>query len=137
MDNLNLEDLEIKYPGISEKEGWLDLHLRRGMKEINDDDFKIEIIKFGMDENDAKNYIQFLVNINDSFEDLSEDSKFFEMLEIRMKYENFSDKESELKELVILGKIEETKIILKEDFQMDSQEVETVITALKFEIKMD
>jgi hypothetical protein len=91
MEKFNLEKLEEKYPGISEKEGWLDLHLKRGMKEINDHDFKIEIIKFGMQEKDANDYIQFLIELNDSIEDVLDDSNIFEMLEIRMKYEDFSE----------------------------------------------
>ncbi len=77
MEKFNFEILEEKYPGISEKEGWLDLHLKRGMKEINDHDFKIEIIKFGMQEKDADNYIQLLIEFNDSIEDAIEDTKLF------------------------------------------------------------
>lgn len=137
MEKFNLETLEQKYPGISEKEGWLDLHLKRGMKEIDDHYFKIEIIKFGMDEKDANDYIQFLIEFNDSIEDIIDDAKMFEMLEIRLKYEGFSDKEEELKKLIISGKIEESERILKDTFQMSVEEIEIVITSLKFEIQED
>lgn len=27
----SIEDIETKYPGISEKDGWLDLHMKRGV----------------------------------------------------------------------------------------------------------
>ena len=144
MEKFNFEILEEKYPGISEKEGWLDLHLKRGMKEINDHDFKIEIIKFGMQEKDADNYIQLLIEFNDSIEDaiedtklFIEDTKLFEMLEIRMKYEHFSEKEDELKKLLLSEKIEESEKLLKETFQMSIEEVEIVIASLKFEINED
>jgi hypothetical protein len=137
MEKFNLETLEQKYPGISEKEGWLDLHLKRGMKEIDDHYFKIEIIKFGMEEKDANDYIQLLIEFNDSFEDIIDDANIFEMLEIRMKYEGFSDIEDELKKLIISGKIEESERILKDTFQMSVEEIEIVIASLKFEIQED
>ena len=137
MEKFNLEMLEEKYPGISEKEGWLDLHLKRGMKEINDHDFKIEIIKFGMQEKDANDYIQFLIELNDSIEDVLDDSNIFEMLEIRMKYEDFSEREDELKKLILSGKKDEAEKLLKDTFQMSIEEVEIVIESLEFEIKED
>lgn len=136
MEKFNLETLEEKYPGIAEKEGWLDLHLKRGMKEINDHTFKIEIIKFGMQDKDADDYIQFLIEFNDSIEDFF-DPKMFEMLEIRMKYEDLSEREDELKKLIISGKIDETKRLLNDTFQMSNEEMEIVITSLKFEIQAD
>lgn len=137
MEKFNLETLEQKYPGISEKEGWLNLHLKRGMKEIDDHYFKIEIIKFGMDENDANDYIQSLIEFNDSVEDFIDDSNLFEMLEIRMKYENFHESEDELKKLMISGNIDDTKKILNDTFQMTIEEIEIVIESLKFEIQKD
>jgi hypothetical protein len=137
MEKFNLEMLEEKYSGISEKEGWLDLHLKRGMKEINDHDFKIEIIKFGMQEKDANDYIQFLIELNDSIEDVLDDSNIFEMLEIRMKYEDFSEREDELKKLILSGKKDEAEKLLKDTFQMSIEEVEIVIESLEFEIKED
>lgn len=137
MEKFNLEILEEKYPRISEKEGWLDLHLKRGMKEINDHDFKIEIIKFGMQENDANDYIQFLIEFNNSIEDTFADNKIFEMLEIRMKYEDLSEREDELKKLLLSGKIDEVERLLKDTFQMSIEEVEIVIVSLKFEMKED
>jgi len=135
MEKFNLETLEEKYSGISEKEGWIDLHLKRGMKEINDHYFKIEIMKFGMQEKDADDYIQFLIELNDSIEDFVDDSKFLEMLEIRMKYEDLSEREEELKKLIVSGKIKESERLLKDTFQMSIEEIEIVITSLKFEIK--
>ena len=137
MEKFNLETLEQKYPGISEKEGWLDLHLKRGTKEIDDHYFKIEIVKFGMEENDANEYIQFLIELNNSVEDFIDDANLFEMLEIRMKYEGYLDREDELKKLIISGKIDETKKILNDTFQMSVEEIEIVITSLKFEIQED
>ena len=135
MEKFNLEQLEEKYPGIAEKEGWIDLHLKRGMKEINDHNFKIEIMKFGMQEKDADNYIQFLVEFNDSIGEICDDSKLFEMLEIRMKYEGLSEREDELKKLILSGKIEESERLLKDTFQMSIEEIEIVIALLKFEIQ--
>lgn len=137
MEKFNLETLEEKYSGISEKEGWIDLHLKRGMKEINDHYFKIEIMKFGMQEKDADDYIQFLIEFNDSIEDFVDDSKFLEMLEIRMKYEDLSEREEELKKLIISGKIDESERLLKDTFQMSIEEIEIVITSLKFEIQQN
>ena len=134
MEKFNLESIEEKYPGISEKEGWIDLHLKRGMKEIDDDYFKIEIIRFGMQEKDANDYLQFLIEFNDSIDDFVDDSKILEMLEIRMKYEDLSDREDELKKLMITGKIDESERILKDTFQMSNEEIEIVISGLKFEI---
>ena len=102
MEKFYLDTLEQKYPGISEKEGWIDLHFKRGTKEIDDQYFKIEIIKFGMEDKDANDYIQFLNEFNDSVEDFLDGANLFEMLEIRMKYEGFSDKEDELKKLIMI-----------------------------------
>ena len=104
------------------------------MKEIDDHYFKIEIIKFGMEEKDANDYIQFLIEFNDSVEDFIDDSNIFEMLEIRMKYEGFLDIEDELKKLIISGKIDESERKLKDTFQMSVEEIEIVISSLKFEI---
>jgi hypothetical protein len=137
MEKFYLDTLEQKYPGISEKEGWIDLHFKRGTKEIDDQYFKIEIIKFGMEDKDANDYIQFLNEFNDSVEDFLDGANLFEMLEIRMKYEGFSDKEDELKKLIISGKIEESERILKDTFQMSFEEIEIVIESLKFEIQED
>jgi hypothetical protein len=137
MEKFNLEILNEKYPGISEKNGWMDLHLKRGMKEINDHDFKIEIIKFGMQENDANDYIKFLIEFNNSIEDTFAENKIFEMLEIRMKYEGLIEREDELKKLILSGKIDEIERLLKDNFQMSSEEVEIVIESLKFEMTED
>ena len=137
MEKFNLEILNEKYPGISEKNGWMDLHLKRGMKEINDHDFKIEIIKFGMQENDANDYIKFLIEFNNSIEDTFAENKIFEMLEIRMKYEGLIEREDELKKLILYGKIDEIERLLKDNFQMSSEEVEIVIESLKFEMTED
>ena len=137
MEKFNLVTLNEKYPGISEKNGWLDLHLKRGMKQINDHDFKIEIIKFGLQENDANDYIQFLIEFNNSVEDTFADNKIFEMLEIRIKYEELTELEYELKKLILCGKIDEAERLLKDTFQMSIEEVEIVITCLKFEITED
>jgi hypothetical protein len=137
MEKFYLDTLEQKYPGISEKEGWIDLHLKRGTKEIDDQYFKIEIIKFGMEEKDANDYIQFLNEFNDSVEDFLDGANLFEMLEIRMKYEGFLEKEDELKKFIISGKIDETKKILNDTFQMSVEEIEIIIESLKFEIQND
>jgi hypothetical protein len=137
MEKFNLVTLNEKYPGISEKNGWLDLHLKRGMKQINDHDFKIEIIKFGLQENDANDYIQFLIEFNNSVEDTFADNKIFEMLEIRIKYEELTELEDELKKLILCGKIDEAERLLKDTFQMSIEEVEIVITCLKFEMTED
>jgi hypothetical protein len=137
MEKFNFETIEKKYPGISDKEGWVDLHLKKGMMEIDDHNFKIEIIKFGMEEKDADDYIQFLIEFNDSVEDFFDNSNVLEMLEISLKYEDFSDREEELKKLIISGKIDESERILKDTFQMSIEEIEIVIASLKFQIQND
>jgi hypothetical protein len=134
MGNFTLEDLESKYPGVSEKEGWFDLHLKRGTREISDEAFKNELIIFGLDESDAHRYIDLLNRVNESIEDFTEESKIFEMLEIRIKYENLIEKESELKDLIRAEKLEYVNEILSKDLQMSIQEIDIIIKSLRYEI---
>ena len=65
---MNLEDLEKKYPKISEK-GWVDLHFKRGSKEINDKEFKNELLKFGIESSDADSYIEIIDDLSDEIKD--------------------------------------------------------------------
>ena len=57
-----------------------------------------------MQENDANDYIQFLIEFNNSVEDTFADNKIFEMLEIRIKYEELTELEDELKKTHIMWK---------------------------------
>lgn len=63
--------------------------------------------------------------------------QIFEILENRMKFEDFSEREDELIKLILSGKIDESEKLLKDTFQMSIEEVEIVIESLKFEIKED
>lgn len=137
MSNINLEEFEEKYPGISEKEGWLDLHVKRGSKEIDDENFKIEIMKFGVEELDADNYIQYLIGFNETITDVIEDGKFMEMIELSFKYEGFDDKKDAIKEMVKNDQTVEARKLLQDEFAMTEEEIDNVISSLKFEIKIE
>ena len=50
MADFNLEYFDKKYPCLSVKKDWLDLHLKRGMKEIGDSKFTEELIQFGVEK---------------------------------------------------------------------------------------
>ena len=137
MNDFNLEEFEKKYPGVSDKDGWLDLHLKRGSGEIDDVNFKIEIMKYGLEELDADTYIEYLISFNETITDVIEDGKLMEMVDISIKYEGFVDKKDEIKEMLKIDQPIEARKLLQDEFAMTEEEIENVITALKFEIKID
>ena len=137
MNDFNLEEFEKKYPGVSDKDGWLDLHLKRGSGEIDDVNFKIEIMKYGLEELDADTYIEYLISFNETITDVIEDGKLMEMFDISIKYEGFVDKKDEVKEMLKIDQPIEARKLLQDEFAMTEEEIENVITALKFEIKID
>jgi hypothetical protein len=137
MENFNLEYLEEKYPGISLKKGWLDLHFKRGAEEISDENFKLELFNFGREEIDADNYIIFLNNMNDRADDFIENSNFFEMIDINMKYDGLTEKTLEIKESIKKGDLDAVRKLLQDEFNMSSEEIEIVLTNYQFEMKMN
>ena len=137
MENFNLEYLEEKYPGISLKKGWLDLHFKRGAEEISDENFKLELFNFGMEEIDADNYIIFLNNMNARADDLIENSNFFEMIDINLKYDGLTEKTLEIKESIKKRDLDAVRKLLQNEFNMNSEEIEIVLTNYQFEMKMD
>lgn len=134
MKKFKLDNFEQKYPGISEKEGWIDLLLMRGTKEIDDEYFKIEIMKFGIEEQDADGYISMLNDINDAAGKLIGDSRMMEMMDVRTKYEDFINREGELKELINKGVDSDVADWLRVNFSMSEDEIETVLIAKKSEM---
>jgi hypothetical protein len=137
MELKTIDDIEKKYPGISDKKGWLDLHIKRGQSEISDEDFRLELLNFGMENSDAESYIQLLQNLNKSFEDMTEDYKILEMMDIGFKYENYYDKEPDVLNYLNQSKEEAARDLLLKQFDMLPQEIDDVITHLKFRIKME
>ena len=137
MELKTIDDIEKKYPGISDKKGWLDLHRKRGQSEISDEDFRLELLNFGMENSDAESYIQLLQNLNKSFEDMTEDYKILEMMDIGFKYENYYDKEPDVLNYLNQSKEEAARDLLLKQFDMLPQEIDDVITHLKFRIKME
>ena len=137
MENFNLEYLEEKYPGISSKKGWLDLHFKRGAEEISDENFKLELFNFGMEEIDADNYIIFLNNMNAIADDLIENSNFFEMIDINLKYDGLTEKTLEIKESIKKRDLDAVRKLLQNEFNMNSEDIEIVLTNYQFEMKMD
>lgn len=134
---MNLDDLEKKYPQISEKEGWLDLHAKRGKMEINDQEFKIDLLKFGMENSDADAYIDFLVEVNEQIEDFTEDGKLMEMVDIAFEYEKYYDFEDEFKETLKNKGEKELKEKLQNKLNMKPKDVKIVVAHLSYMQKMD
>ena len=133
----NLEDIEKKYPGISEKDGWVDLHFERGQGKINDDDFKRALMDFGIESSDVDGYINLIEDLNESIEDVLDDSKTMEYIEISMSYEELSSKESEVLELLKTNNENDAVQFLSSQLKMKPHEISDVIAHLKFRIKME
>ena len=131
MKEFSLEQFEIKYPKVSEQDGWLDLHLKRGTKEINDEEFKNELLKFGIESSDIDDYINFLIDFNNNVEDVLEDLKMDEMLEIIMTYENYSDREDSIISLLENGRLDEASTILQNELKMTDEHIQIVISSLQ------
>ena len=134
---MNLEDLEKKYPKISEKEGWVDLHFKRGSKEINDKEFKNELLKFGIESSDADSYIEIIDDLSDEIKDFSEDAKIMEMIDIGLEYEKYYDFEDEFKETLKNNGDEALKEQLKEKLAMKTKDIKIVVAHLSYIKKMD
>lgn len=134
---MNLDDLEKKYPKISEKEGWLVLHAKRGQKEINDQEFKIELLKFGMENSDADDYIDFLEEFNEHIEEVAEDGKMMEMIDIAFEYKKYYDFEDEFKETLKNKGEKALKEKLQNKLNMKPKDVKIVVTHLSYMQKMD
>ena len=133
----SIEDIETKYPGISDKDGWLDLHMKRGQSEISDDDFKLALLDFGMENADTDSYVILLQAMNESIEDLVDDSKTMEMIDIGLKYEHYYEKEPEVLKHLNTGDESAAKEVLIKEFAMNSSEIEDVIAHLKWRSKME
>jgi hypothetical protein len=131
MKEFSLEQFEIKYPKVSEQDGWLDLHLKRGTKEINDEEFKNELLKFGIESSDIDDYINFLIDFNNNVEDVLEDLNMDEMLEIIMTYENYSDREDSIISLLENGRLDEASTILQNELKMTDEHIQIVISSLQ------
>ena len=131
MKEFSLEQFEIKYPKVSEQDGWLDLHLKRGTKEINDEEFKNELLKFGIESSDIDDYLNFLIDFNNNVEDVLEDLKMDEMLEIIMTYENYSDREDSIISLLENGRLDEASTILQNELKMTDEHIQIVISSLQ------
>lgn len=126
-----------KYAELSEKEEWIDLHLKRGQELVNDVDFKDGLITLGVSSEDADGYISMLNDINDAAADLVGDTRMMEMMDVRMKYEDFIDREGELKELINNGVDSDVADWLRINFSMSEDEIETVLIAKKSEMSWE
>lgn len=126
-----------KYAELSEKEEWFDLHLKRGQELVNDVDFKDGLMTMGVSSEDADGYISMLNDINDAAADLTGDSRMMEMMDVRMKYEDFIDREGELKELINKGVDSDVADWLRINFSMSEDEIETVLIAKKYEMEFE
>ena len=68
---------------------------------------------------------------------MTEDYKILEMMDINFKYENYSDKEPDVLNYLNQSKEEAARDFLLKQFDMLPQEIDDVITHLKFRIKME
>jgi hypothetical protein len=135
MADFNLEYFDKKYHELTLKTEWLSLHLKRGMKEINDEIFKEELIQLGVDENDVIDYLAFLNDFNDTIVDIAEESKIVEMFAIHIKYEELKNNTNEIKEKIKNDEIDLAREFLQNKFEMESSDIEIVISHLKHDLK--
>jgi hypothetical protein len=137
MEKFDFEYFEKKYPGISDKEGWLDLHLKKGSEEIIDEEFKKELMNYGMESEDVDSYIQILNDLNNDIEDIAMESKMVEMFSIIIGYDDYLDKEPELKRLVKAGNVDDAQKILENELNMTTEDIEIVLANINYQIKTE